>query len=198
MKVFLRYLNPSLFTTLHRLLWFWVCANVGKGLRVTHRSELFPHSATREQIKIGDYAVIDGTIEVYDRGRLTVGSHVFIGRSRIYCSSEVTIGNNVLISDGVCIMDSDLHPKSAGERKRIATQWALGIFPDVYAGVSNLPVIIGDDCWIGFGCAILKGVVIGKGAIIGAGSVVTENVPDQTVVAGNPAKFVRILRDDER
>lgn len=52
------------------------------------------------------------------------------------------------------------------------------------------PVIIEDDCFIGYGSIILMGVEIGRGAIVGAGSVVTRNVEPCCVVAGNPAKVI--------
>lgn len=53
------------------------------------------------------------------------------------------------------------------------------------------PVIIGDDVWIGGRVIILPGVNIGTGAIVGAGSVVTKDVPNFAIVAGNPAKIIR-------
>lgn len=53
------------------------------------------------------------------------------------------------------------------------------------------PVTIDDDVWIGSRVTILPGVHIGKGSIIGTGSVVTKDVPDYTIVAGNPAKVVK-------
>lgn len=55
----------------------------------------------------------------------------------------------------------------------------------------TVPVIIGKNCWIGGKATILPGVRIGDNAVIGAGSVVTKDVPDNWVVAGNPAKFIR-------
>lgn len=53
------------------------------------------------------------------------------------------------------------------------------------------PVIIGDDVWIGGGVTILPGVTIGQGSIIGACTVVTKNVPDYSVVCGNPGRVVK-------
>ncbi|MDE6144954.1 MAG: sugar O-acetyltransferase, partial [Muribaculaceae bacterium] len=50
---------------------------------------------------------------------------------------------------------------------------------------------IGKNAWIGAGATILPGVTIGDNAIIGAASVVTKNVPADTIVAGNPAKFIK-------
>lgn len=53
------------------------------------------------------------------------------------------------------------------------------------------PIKIGPDCWLGGNCVILPGVKIGKGVTVGAGSVVTKDVPDFVVVAGNPARILR-------
>lgn len=52
------------------------------------------------------------------------------------------------------------------------------------------PVVIEDDCFIGFNATILRGVTIGKGAIVGAGAVVTKDVPAGSVVVGNPAQVI--------
>jgi len=52
-------------------------------------------------------------------------------------------------------------------------------------------VVIGPDVWIGHGAILMPGVSVGAGAIIGSGSVVTKNVPDYTIVAGNPARLIR-------
>ena len=60
------------------------------------------------------------------------------------------------------------------------------------------PVLICDDVLIGCMAVILKGVTIGEGAIVGAGSVVTKDVPPWTIVAGNPARVIREIPEDER
>jgi len=53
------------------------------------------------------------------------------------------------------------------------------------------PINIGADCWFGGNVIVLPGVTIGRGCTIGAGSVVTKDVPDFHVVAGNPARIIR-------
>ncbi|MDO4163860.1 MAG: DapH/DapD/GlmU-related protein [Bacteroides sp.] len=57
------------------------------------------------------------------------------------------------------------------------------------------PVVLKRNCWIGAGATILAGVTVGENAVVGAGSVVTKDVERNTVVAGNPARVVRVLED---
>lgn len=64
--------------------------------------------------------------------------------------------------------------------------------------VSRGDVFIGNDVWIGSGAVVLSGVTIGNGAVIGARAVVTRNVPDYAVVAGNPARVVRMRFSEEQ
>lgn len=58
------------------------------------------------------------------------------------------------------------------------------------------PVTIGNDVWIGGNCTILPGVTIGNNVVVAAGAVVTEDVPDNCLVGGVPAKKIRDLEND--
>ena len=61
----------------------------------------------------------------------------------------------------------------------------------------NLPVHIGENCWIGAGAIILPGVTIGDNSVIGAGSVVTKDIPANVVAVGNPCHVLREINDDD-
>ena len=189
----LRILDPERLIALRKRALFRASVSGAEGLRVTHRAEILLHGRDA-RVRIGRNAIIDGSLECYDSGRLAVGDNVFIGRSRIYAAHSVTIGDYVLISDAVAVMDSDLHPSDADRRRQIADGTARGVFPDVYTGVKGEPVVIGDDVWIGYGATVLKGVTVGRGAIIGARSVVTVDVPDFAIVAGVPARVMGSAR----
>jgi acetyltransferase-like isoleucine patch superfamily enzyme len=67
----------------------------------------------------------------------------------------------------------------------------VGKFANVASHVRINPTNHGPDVWIGHGAILMPGVSVGTGAIIGSGSVVTKNVPDYAIVAGNPAKQIR-------
>jgi acetyltransferase-like isoleucine patch superfamily enzyme len=104
---------------------------------------------------------------------IKVGAFSSIGdRSQIHCGQLVSIGNYVLISWDVNIIEFDYHAPGGG-------------IPD------PKPIIIEDEVWVGAKCIITKGVTIGKGAILAAGAVVTKDVPPYTLVAGNPAKPIK-------
>lgn len=67
--------------------------------------------------------------------------------------------------------------------------------PIYYQGHSPAKsVLVKEGSWIGANSVILPGVTIGRNSVVGAGSIVTKDVPDFTLVAGNPAKMIRILK----
>ena len=74
------------------------------------------------------------------------------------------------------------------------------IYPDVRGAMWKYgkEVIIGDNVWIGGNTVICLGVHIGSNVIIGAGSVVTKDIPDWAVAAGNPCKVLRMITEDDK
>jgi maltose O-acetyltransferase len=91
---------------------------------------------------------------------------------------RIQIGRNCFLGPGVHIY-AVTHPLEASAR-RVGTEWTRA-------------VRIGDDVWIGGRAIVLCGVEIGDGAVVGAGAVVTRDVPAYALVAGNPARLVRML-----
>lgn len=124
-------------------------------------------------------------------GRVTVGDYAMLNGARIICDAAVTIGDHALISWNVVLMDNRRAPYGRAARRR----W-LHDRTGSAATVAR-PVCIGRNVWIGFEACVLPGVVIGDGAVVGARSVVAEDVPAFAVVAGNPARVVRMLANDE-
>ena len=148
-------------------------------------------------LTIGEDCVIDGNIMVL-HGRMNIGDRVVINEgTHLVCADYIEIGNDVMISWGCNIVDSNMHSLHSADRledtknARIEVEnHTIGRHLD-YSKIKSAPVIIKDRAWIGFNAIILKGVTIGKCAIVGAGGVVTHNVPDYAVVAGNPARVVK-------
>ncbi len=114
-----------------------------------------------------------------------VGHRVFIGPES-FLSSAVTIGNWVMLAGRVSIVGGDHRFDVVGT-------------PMIDAGRDvNKEVFIEDDVWIGHQALIMHGVRIGEGAIVAAGSVVTKDVEPYSIVAGVPAKMLRMRFEPEQ
>lgn len=122
-----------------------------------------------------------------------IGDHTTIRyNSKISSTEHVKIGSHVIISNNVDIYDHNSHPVDPGER------WAMcenGVQGELWSveRAAHKETVIEDNVWVGEKSVILKGVTVGKGSIVASHSVVTKDVPDYSVVAGNPAKVVKIL-----
>ena len=145
-------------------------------------------------IIIGANTHVLGHLTVWaNAGKIIVGDFCYIGEeTRIFSVKSVKIGNRVQIAHGCNIFDNNVHSIDPEERH-------LEYIQNIESGsvkqfdLKEKEVIIEDDAWLGACVIILKGITIGKGAIVGAGSVVTQNIPDYTIAAGNPARIVRTI-----
>ncbi len=108
---------------------------------------------------------------------------------------RLQIGNFVSIADNVYFILSGNHNVNCFSTYPFKVNYLKS---QKYEATSKGPVIIEDDVWIGFGSIILSGVTIKKGAIIAAGSVVTKNVEEFSIYAGNPARKIKDRYNDDR
>lgn len=153
-------------------------------------------SQNLDNIIIGNNTHIRGRLLVYPTcGKITIGNYCYIGENtNIWSAAEISIGDRVLIAHNVDIFDHDTHPIDPLERHEHYKEIITSGHPRRKVNWNEKPIYIKDDAWIGCKAIILKGVTIGKGAIIAAGSVVTKNVDDYTIVAGNPAVVIKEIK----
>ncbi len=143
-----------------------------EGVRIFHPSRVF--------IGAGVYVGHDAILKGYHAGELRIGDGTWIGQQCfLHAAGHLHIGTNVGIGPTVRILTS-IH-EEAGRS-----------VPILHAPLTFAPVVIEDDADIGVGAIVLPGITIGRGAQIGAGAVVTRDVAAYSVVAGNPARVLRV------
>ena len=148
-------------------------------------------------LRVGATSLMASRI-VYERAgaSLVVGARTFVGLGLMSIAERVEIGDDVMLSWGVTVVDHNSHSLVARERATDVERWLRG--RKDWTGIKIAPVEIRQRAWLGFNVAVLPGVVIGEGAIVGACAVVTRSVPAWTIVAGNPARVLRELTAEER
>lgn len=123
---------------------------------------------------------------------IRIGNNVGISGAVIYARKGIEIGDNTAIGGNTKILDNDFHPIEAEKRNRLLR--------DPEGGESDLipsrEIHIGKDCFIGCNAIILKGTVLGDGCVVGAGAVVAGQFEDHCVIAGNPARVIRRLKEE--
>jgi acetyltransferase-like isoleucine patch superfamily enzyme len=165
----------------------------------SHGSGLF---STEQFKRIGENVIFETNVLVFHPETISLGSNIYIGHQTIlkgyfkgefiiedgtwigqqcffHSAGSIHIGKNVGIGPGVRIITS-LHSEEG-----------IGM-PILHSRLVFKEVIIEDDADIGIGSIILPGIIIGKGAIVGAGAVVTKNVEPFHIVAGVPAKTIKV------
>ena len=166
-----------------------IIGNLNLAENVTMSSKNIIHFKKNTTLNVGKYSHLNGLIS-FDRenAEVSIGNESYLG-GNLFCASKIHIGNNVLISSAGGIMDHDSH--SLNSKERISDVKDHVNNQKNWDVVSIAPITICDKAWVGFNVTILKGVTIGEGAIVAAGSVVTKNVEPYTLVAGNPARFIK-------
>ena len=117
---------------------------------------------------------------------IELGAWTYFGNSpQIHCRAGISIGERCLLSHNLILMDYDGHSLMNSDKFEIVAD-----LKNEGSGKSG-KIKISDDVWIGAHATLLKGVQVGAGAVVAAHSVVTRDVPERCLVAGNPAKVIR-------
>ncbi len=183
--------SPGWKTRIHRMMfcnarprrwvkWFLNPLVFHHGKGATIRRQTIMNVSPINQFRLGEgstieeYSVVDNGV-----GNVIIGNQTRIGlRSTII--GPVQIGDHVILAQNIVI--SGLNHRYEDPERPIHQQ-----------GVNTATVVIGNDSWIGANSVITAGISIGKHVIVGAGSVVTKDIPDYTVVVGNPARIIKKL-----
>jgi acetyltransferase-like isoleucine patch superfamily enzyme len=168
-----RYLRRRLFTVAG---WRWRTDGLvffGRGLEL--------QIARRGRVEFGRFVWVgDGTKIRCHEGRVEIGAKTVLGQEcTISAYQSVRIGEQCVIADRAMFIDFD-HGVVEVER------------PIRLQGIYKRDVEVGSNVWIGYGACILRGVRVGDNSIVGTNSVVTHDVPANAVVAGIPARVIRM------
>jgi acetyltransferase-like isoleucine patch superfamily enzyme len=195
--------SGALGLVLRKKMYPWILKSVGKGVvfgaGVTLRH---PHKIT-----IGDGAIVDDNVMLDAKGDsnkgIKIGDGVFIGRNSILSckDGDIVLDTNVNIGFN-CLLTSNNRIEIGADNIIAAYSYILGGGNYKIDGISTPirenydyhgkgGVVTGGNVWIGAHVTLLDGVTIGSGCVIGAGSIVSKSFPEDTVLAGSPAKSLR-------
>jgi acetyltransferase-like isoleucine patch superfamily enzyme len=132
-------------------------------------------------IELGRWAWVGHGCKIRSHeGTVSVGAKSVLGQECTISSYQhVSIGRECVIADRVMLIDFD-HGMVEVDR------------PIRLQGIYKRDVRVGNNVWIGYGACILRGVTVGDNAVIGTNAVVTRDVPENAVVAGVPARVIRM------
>lgn len=130
--------------------------------------------------RVGDGVVVLPRFLCSYGTHIALGDRSFVNHDALFMDdATITLGDDVRIGPRTQLLTAQ-HPVDDHDRRRAGWE-------------RPLPIGIGDNTWLGAGVIVCPGVTIGADSVIGAGSVVTRDVPDRMLVAGNPARTVREL-----
>lgn len=157
-------------------------------------------SKNREAMTLGYASAFydRATFVTSGNGKIETGEYVILNGCTLICTDHILIGDYVMIAWGAVVTDnemgSDLDIPGRSLLMKNAGDSGLRELPFS----RSAPVIISDNVWIGFDAVVLPGTTIGRGSVIGCKSVVSGEIPEYSVVAGNPGRVIRTLRATDR
>lgn len=125
-------------------------------------------------------------IKINSNAKIIIKNNVAMSSVCLWAKEEIQIGDYVKLGADVIVFDSDMH----------SLDYRLRRFHESdFMNAKSAKVIIGNDVFIGARSIITKGVCIGDRSVIAAGSVVVKSVPSDEIWGGNPAKFIRSIKN---
>jgi len=145
----------------------------------------------------------DRSSALYDAAALNLGcdalvrfgEYALMGGGALFCEDAIEIGPCSMIAWDTVVMDSYLLPLDIQQRRAHLQRAAHDATRSLPPSQIARPISIGRNVWISFNACILPGVKIDEGAVIAARAVVAHDVPANSLVAGNPARVVRVLKN---
>ena len=139
------------------------------------------------------------TFIVSKKGKIRVGKFTILNGTTIVCKEQIVIGSHCMLAWGSVLTDTwlaaDILPLEARQTLLYATaQDPLRSYP--FFG-SAVPIILEDNCWVGFDSVILPGVRLGRGCVVGCKTIISKDVPPYAVVTGSPAHIVKYLEAND-
>jgi acetyltransferase-like isoleucine patch superfamily enzyme len=150
---------------------------LGRGVRIFAFTNLYG-CQIGDDVKIGTFVEIQKGARIGHRCKIS--SHTFICEG-VVLEDDVFVGHNVTFIN-------DLYPRATNEGGQLQTE----------ADWKCIPTRVERGASIGSSATLLCGITVGRRAIIGAGSVVTRDVPADAIVAGNPARIIRMLNSSKK
>lgn len=157
-----------------------------QGVKIGARVRVFVGS--EGQVVLGERVWLSHGVEIETSSNISIGSETTVQR-RSTINGTVRIGKGCIIAPNVFI-SSGTHPFREYPEKSIREQERIIVKRRGSLSSLDRPIKIGDDCWLGVNVVICPGVTIGDGCVIGANSVVVKDIPENSVVAGVPAKRI--------
>lgn len=161
----------------------YLCQEVEKTRKLVGELNTGYHSMEENRLLLAQIwgQEVDCTVRMFPPfytafGKMTsVGKDVFVNFGCTFLDQGgITIEDGVFMGPGVKVI-TEAHPEKPELRHNLLVE----------------PIVIRRNAWIGAGAIILPGVTVGENSIVGAGAIVTKDVPDNTVVAGTPARIMR-------
>jgi acetyltransferase-like isoleucine patch superfamily enzyme len=184
-------LTPNYWVLIARLLRRRFLSTYGRRLKLDGLCFIGPNVVLQigksARVELGRWSWLGhGTKIRCHEGVVSIGAKTVMGQEcTISAYQLVSIGRECVIADRVMLIDFD-HGVVEVER------------PIRLQGIYKRDTRVGNNVWIGYGACILRGVTVGDNAIIGTNAVVTKDVPENAVVAGVPARVIRMRKPPKR